>query len=65
MVKISYILNVSVDLAEIGCWFLSVMYFRDSICSPLLLQIRIGSTGRKTIRKTNLVAFVYFLCHSL
>jgi fucose 4-O-acetylase-like acetyltransferase len=60
MDKISYTLNVNVDLAVIGCYSLSIMCCHDNIFSSLLLQIRIGSTGRKTSRKTHLAVFVLF-----
>jgi len=52
LVKISYILNVSVQLAVIGCCFSWVTHCRDNVRSFVFLQIRIGSTGRKTSRKT-------------
>jgi len=60
MVKISYILNVSVELEVTGSCFSSVMCCRDNIGSPLFLQIRTAVTGRKTNRKTHLAVFVYF-----
>jgi len=60
MVKISCVSNVSVQLAVIGCCFSSVMYCRHNICSSLLLQIRIGPTGRRSGRKTQLAVSVLF-----
>jgi len=38
MVKISYILNVSVLLAVSGCCFLWVMHCRDNVGSTVFLQ---------------------------
>ena len=60
MVKISYILNVSVQLPVIGCCFSWVMHCRDNIVSCVFLIIRIGSIGRKTSRKTQWPVFVEF-----
>jgi hypothetical protein len=60
MVKISYILNVSVQLAVTGCCFSWVMHCRDNIVSSVFLQIRFVSIGRKTSRKTQWPVFVEF-----
>jgi len=46
-------LNISVQLAVIGCSFSWTMHFHDSVCSSVCLQIRIRSTGHKIIRKTH------------
>jgi len=60
MDTISYILNVSVQLAAIGCCFSWIMHCRDSMGSYVFLQVRIVSIGRKTCRKNQWVVFVAF-----
>jgi hypothetical protein len=57
MVKIAYILNVSVQLAVL---FSCITHCRDNICSSVFLHVMIGSTGRKTSRKTQWPLFEKF-----
>jgi hypothetical protein len=53
MVKISSVLNISVQLAVVGSSFSWAMHFFNNLCSSVFLQIRIQSTGCKIIQKTH------------